>query len=139
MKYILIIAFLTFNLNLFAQSGDYIRRDETKTGQVLEWKLSLNPDGTFLYNFYRNLGNPNPEENFYGKGKWKSNKSLIFFFVDDKNDIDKTHTLNFSNSKARINSKSSSDKSTRVIKTSLRFYDSKLSAIKGLELFKKEN
>ncbi|HKK11730.1 MAG TPA: hypothetical protein VJ945_02790 [Flavobacteriaceae bacterium] len=139
MKNVFIIVFLLFNLNLSAQSGDYVRKVETKKGEILEWTLSLHPDGTFLYNFYRNLGKPYPEENFYGKGTWKSNQSLVFFFTDKERDIDEQYELNLNNSKARIHGKSIRDKSNRVVKTSLRFYDSELSEIKGLELFKRED
>ena len=48
----------------------------------------------------------------------------------------KTYTMNFSNSKARYITKSPRDKSDKVLKTSLRFYESDIFHIKGLELFK---
>lgn len=142
MKHLLIIITVIFSLSLSAQTedhvGDYERKSVTKKGEIFKWTLSLNTDGTFLYNFYRNLNcDICPEENFYGKGTWKAENKLVYFYAD-KNDIDETHTLNFNNTKARINSKSPRDKSARIIKTSIRFYSSEEFAIKGLELFKTE-
>lgn len=139
-KHLLIIFTVIFNLTLSAQTedyfGDYERKSITKKGENFKWMLSLNADGTFLYNFYRNLNcDICTEENFYVKGTWKAKNKLIYFYAD-KNDIDETHTLNFNNSKARINSKSPRDKSAKVIKESIRFYSSEESVIKGLELFK---
>ncbi len=135
MRCIFIIAFLVFNLNIFGQSGIYVKKSESKTNETkLEWTLTLKPDGTFLYQFHRKLKGGNPEENFYGKGVWKSKKNLVFFYSENK-DIDETHTMNFNNSKARINSKSKRNKSNRIIKTSIRFYESKIPEITGLELF----
>ena len=141
MKRILIIIVLAFNLTLSPQSenylGDYERLSETKKGEIHKWSLSLHQDGTFLYNFYRNLNcDICLEENFNGKGKWEAKNKLVGFYANE-NDIDKTYTLSFNNSKTRINSKSPRDKSARIIKTSIRFYSSEEFTIKGLELFKK--
>ena len=46
--------------------------------------------------------------------------------------------MDFTGSKARFNKKSPRDKSDKIVKESIRFYESDLSEIKGLELFKKE-
>ena len=141
MKNILIIGFLIFNLTLSAQQeihdGIYGRRTESNIETVMEWTLTLNTNGTFLYNFYRDLGSKNPEENLYGKGTWKAENNVVLFFADKNIDIDETHTLNFDNSKARINRKSPRDKSGKKVKESIRFFSSDTPAIKGLELFKK--
>ena len=103
------------------------------------WTLTLNPDGTFLYHVYRKVkGGIPPEDNFYGKGQWKLENNIVYFTANQDKDIDETHKINFNTSKARINKKSPRDKLDRVIKTSIRFYESDLRTIKGLELFKKE-
>ena len=140
LKFPFIILLFTYNISLFAQpedySGTYIRPYESQENQILKWTLTLNSDGTFLYNFYRNLGDKNPEENFYGKGTWTSEKKLIFFYTDVNTAFNVPHIMDFTGSKARINKKSPRDKSDKIIKESIRFYESELSVIKGLELFK---
>ncbi|MCK5400862.1 MAG: hypothetical protein KAJ28_04445 [Flavobacteriaceae bacterium] len=143
MKYALIIIFITLHLTLFSQSekyvGKYEMRYEVDNGGLIEYKLTLNSDGTFLFYFYRNLEPSQPKENKYGKGVWKTERNnLIFFSTNKNNDFDEIHTLNFNNSKARYNSKSPRDNSERVIKTSLRFYSSEIFWVKGMKLIKKE-
>ncbi len=140
MKYLLIIVLSAFSLNLFGQSGTYVREPNLVDGTKIKWTLTLNPDGTFLYNFFRDVvGELNPEENFYGKGTWKSENKTILFFADKNKDIDETYTKNFNNSKALIKRKHPRDKSDRIIKTSIRFYSSEIMEIPGLELFLKES
>ena len=142
LKFTLFILLITFNLTVFLQSesyvGTYIRPYESQENQILKWTLTLNSDGTFIYNFYRDIGAKNSEENFYGKGTWKGEKKLIFFYTDTTREVDETYTMDFTNSKARINRKSPRDKSNKIVKESIRFYESDLSIIKGLELFKEE-
>ncbi|ALM09046.1 hypothetical protein SB49_15545 [Sediminicola sp. YIK13] len=141
MKNLLLSLFLVSYLSLSAQTesyaGTYGISPENETGHVLKWTLSLKADGTFLYNFYRKLNcNSCTQENFYGKGTWKAEKNLISFSTDEKDDIDDVHTMNFNNTKARINRKSPRDISNRTTKESIIFYSSELFTIKGLELFK---
>lgn len=139
MKQFLVIIFISFNLNVFSQVGVYVKGnspssiDDTK----IKWILSLKNDGTFLYHFLRDIsGEANPEENFYGKGTWKAEKNLVFFYTDKETELDETYTVDFTNSKARYITKSPRDKSNKVVKTALRFYESDLFYIKGLQLFK---
>ena len=72
------------------------------------------------------------------KALGKGEKKLIFFYTDTTREVDETYTMDFTNSKARINRKSPRDKSDKIVKESIRFYESDLSIIKGLELFKEE-
>ncbi|MFT4832383.1 MAG: hypothetical protein ACI815_002036 [Psychroserpens sp.] len=143
MKLILLALFLVGYLSLSAQTeshaGTYGISPENETGHVLKWTLSLKADGTFLYNFYPKLNcDICSEENFYGKGTWKAEKSVIYFTTNEKVDLDEKHTMNFNNTKARINRKSPRDISNKTIRESIVFYSSELSTIKGLELFKME-
>jgi hypothetical protein len=143
MKYLLIFIFFAGSLKVHSQidsnAGTYGLNPPLDTGVNIKWTLSLNPDGTFLYNFYRNLNcDIYSEENFYGKETWKSEKSLIYFTTNEKDDLDETHTMNFNNTKARINRKSPRDISNKITKESIIFYSSEISTIKGLELFKTE-
>jgi hypothetical protein len=138
MRNLITLLFLVFCFFCsFAQSEIYVRKSKSTDGTKLEWTLILNDDGTFLYNFYRDIvGELNPEENFYGKGTWKAEKNLIFFYTNKETDLDEKYTMDFTNSKARHIAKSPRDKSDKVVKTTLRFYESDIFHIKGLELFK---
>ena len=137
MKYIVLILVFCFSLSVFAQAGVYIRECKNTDGTKMKWTLTLNDDGVFLYHFYHNIeGVGNPEENFYGKGTWKAENNVISLTTNKETDLDDMHTMNFSNSKARYTTKSPRDTSDKVLKTSLRFYESDIFHIKGLELFK---
>lgn len=66
-------------------------------------------------------------------GKGRENN---YIFFKKKIDFNEKYTVNLNNSKARYITKSPRDKSEKVIKTALRFYESEAFAIKGLELVK---
>jgi len=143
MKKLLVLLILIVPLSSFAQSslyaGEYEIRFEMKGGELIERKLSLNQDGTFLFHIYTNIDPKQPEENKYAKGVWKVEKeNIIYFYADQKTDIDEGHTLNFNNTKARYHSKSKRDKSARIIEKSLKFYDSNIFWVKSMKLLKKE-
>lgn len=120
-------------------TGVYEMRYELSNGGLLERTLSLNPDGTFLFHLFKKIDSSQPEDNKYAKGIWKVEKEhIIYFYTDHKTDIDEIHTLNFNNTKARYHSKSKRDKSERIIKKSLIFYNSDIFWVKSMKLFKKE-
>jgi hypothetical protein len=141
MKTILTFLILISNLTLLAQSdkvvGEYSNTITTVENQLFEYKLTLNQDGTFFFHYYSNLkqGNP-PEINKYGKGKWTVENNVIAFFSDKQKDIDEKHTLDFTNSKARFVIKSPRDKTDQIIKTKLKFLNSDIFWIKGIDVFK---
>ena len=143
MKRLLLLVFTFFSCALAAQADKYAGKYEMVfkgTNATTSYDIVLNPNGTFLFHRYRHafVGN-NKEENSYGKGVWKSQKNnLIYFFTNHKNDLDATHTINLNNTKARFISKSPRDKSDRIIKTALKFYESEVPWVKGKELFKLE-
>ena len=125
----------------FAQSkieyGDYQVSFLDDENEGIQYTLILNEDHTFKFHFFRKpKGANNPKENYYAKGTWDSENNLILFHADEVLDLNGDYTLNFKNSKARFNTKSSRDASSKVVKTSIKFYDSELSWVKGLELFK---
>lgn len=142
MKQISIILCSIFSITLVAQSenfiGDYERKYETTAGDIIDYKLSLNPDGAFLFHSLRKLNCAIcTEENWYGKGNWTAEKSNLVIFHTDKNkDVDAHHALNLNNTKARFNSKSHRNTSLKIIKTSLKFYSSDIFWVKGKELYK---
>ena len=143
MKKLLLLLLISAPLHLFAQAemyaGAYEMRFEIKGGGLIERKLSLNPDGTFLFHIYKNIDPEQPEENNYAKGVWKVEKeNTLYFYTDPKTDIDEVYSLDFTNTKARYFSKSKRDKSDKVIIKSLKFYASDIFWVKSMKLIKEE-
>ena len=135
------LSFLIFalSLSLCAQSKEHagtytLKLSEGEHFEITE--LILNPNGTFLFHFYDFRENGIPKErNKFGKGTWTSKDKLIFLHTG-VNDIDKSHELDFNNSKARFDTKSPRDKSNRDIKTTIRFYESDIFWMKGRTMIK---
>lgn len=141
MKALLTFLILISNLTLFAQSdkvaADYTLTFEHKENHLFEYNLNLNQDGTFFFHYYSKIKNGIPPEiNKYGKGKWTVENNVISFFADKQKDFDQKNTLDFNNSKARFIIKSPRDKTDRIIKTRLRFVESEIFWMKGIEMFK---
>ncbi|WP_445736375.1 hypothetical protein [Mariniflexile sp.] len=100
MKNLFLIVTFTFSFATFAQSesfvGNYTRIPNLADGTKMKWTLSLNADGTFLYNFYRDIaGKMNPAENFMAKVLGKQ-KSMLFTFLPTKKQIWMTYTQRIS-------------------------------------------
>lgn len=145
MKSIILLIFLIVaNSTLLAQPesyvGNYTKRSEsTQSKSILEYSLTLNSDSTFLIHIYRNLDPSQPEENWFGKGTWKlEGTHTLVFYSNEQSDLDEKYTLNCTNTKARSNRKSPRNTSLKVEKESLRFFQSEILWLKGLELFKTE-
>ena len=142
MKYKITTLILIFTCSVYAQSkaiaGNYEKTHDNEQG-IISYKLSLNPDGTFIFHVYDKIFERiSQERNKYGKGTWKAEKNLIYFSSDEQSDFNDKYTLDFSNTKARFITKSPRDKSDRVIKTSILFYESDIFWIKRWKLFKNE-
>ncbi len=132
---------LICSLPLFSQSdspaGDYYLQIGDKAIHWIEYKLTLNQDGTFLFHSYTNHKNGIPwEENKYGKGNWSADGTVVSFFTDKEKDLDQQDVLDFRNSKAHYITKPARDKTDRVIKSRLTFFKSGIFWIKGLDIFK---
>nr|WP_294788021.1 copper resistance protein NlpE N-terminal domain-containing protein [uncultured Flavobacterium sp.] len=142
MKLILTTILLIFNYLLSAQSnslaGDYSRSLPSDQGKnLIEYKLTLNQDGTFLFHSYSKMENGTPQEaNKYGKGKWSAKDNIITFSADKKEDLNEKYTLDFNNSAARFVTKNPRDKSDKVVQTKLKFLQSGIFWMKGLDVFK---
>lgn len=140
MKLTIILLFLNFHLSGFAQSTSYAgiyKVNYDTENAVFEYKVELNSDGTFIFHSYSNHFNATPSEQIVnGKGTWKAKKNIISFSTDELNDLDKTYTLNFSNSKARIDRKSPRNKTLEDIPDLMRIYESDISWVKGKKLTK---
>ncbi len=135
------IIFLISTLISFSQSdkisGEYFLNfgDEE---HLVERKLNLNTDGTFTFHNYSNVKAGIPQiVHKYGKGTWITDGKVISFYTDNKKDVDEKYTLDFSDSRARFITKPSRDKTDRIIKTRLQFFESKIFWIKRMEIFKK--
>ncbi|MFH6966760.1 hypothetical protein [Flavobacterium sp. FlaQc-28] len=142
MKLILSILLFIFNSILFAQSsqfaGDYTRSlsDDGKQ-HIIEYKLSLNPDGTFEFHSYSKIqGGTPPESNKYGKGKWTVKDNMVTFSTNKKEDLNEKYTLDFNTSKARFVTKNPRDKTDQIVKTKLQFLDSQIPWMKKIDIFK---
>lgn len=141
MKLILAIIIFIFNLTLAAQSnniaGDYARSLSEEGKHIIEYKLTLNQDGTFLFHSYTKMqGGTPPEVNIYGKGKWSVKDNIISFSANKKEDFDEKYTLDFNTSKARFVTKNPRDKSDKVVKTKLMFLESGIFWMKKIDIFK---
>ena len=141
MKLLLTTLILIFNLTIFAQSnayiGDYNSTFSTEGDHLIEYKLTLHQDGTFLFHSYSKIKNGFPPEvNKYGKGKWTAKDNVITFSSNKQEDFDEKYTLDFKNSKARFVTKNPRDKSGRIINTKLTFVESEIPWIQRLDFFK---
>jgi len=141
MKLFISTLFLLCNVTLFAQSnqftGDYIRSLSEEGKHTIEYKLTLNQDGTFLFHSYSKIQNGTPPEvNKYGKGKWSVKDNLIRFSANKQEDFDDKYTLDFNKSTARFITKNPRDKSDKVVKTKLQFLESGISWVQRIDLFK---
>jgi len=138
-KTIILICFLA-GISCFAQDSSvgemYQRTYPIQNGGVIEYTLSLQPDGTFDFHFYRNIiCGTCVEENYFGKGSWSTEKN-VYYFKSEATHLDEKYTLSLNNSKARSNKPSPRNKSPKIKKEAIRFYASEISWIKGMELFK---
>jgi hypothetical protein len=141
MKLLITTLLLISNFALFAQSnqfsGEYTRSLSEEGKHIIEYKLTLNQDGTFLFHSYTKMQGGRPSEvNKYGKGKWVAKDNMITFSSDKKEDFDTKYTLDFNNSTARFITKSPRDKSDKIVKTKLQFLESEIGWMKRIDIFK---
>ena len=141
MKLFFVLAAFITQFALMAQShgyeGIYSVRYDMDDGSLFEYQIELIADGTFLFHAHEiHTQALKPEKNRYGKGNWTSNENLVTFTSNPAVDLDRKHTLNFTNTKARIDRKSSRNKSAEIIPDSMRIYESDIFWIKGLQLTK---
>ncbi len=143
MKRLLLFIILISTLTMFSQSKEHAGNYEFHKGNndnfYLKDKLTLNPNGTFLFRSQSYVEERMQRERLeYGKGTWTSVKRLILLKVEDS-DVDATHVLNLNNTKLRYDTKSPRDKSNRDVKTSVRIINTEISRLKGRTLIKGAN
>ncbi len=130
----LLVCFVLFanaqNHNLIGESS---LKSDLPEG-MLKYELKLNSDGSFVFSYYDKIYKRIQKERIqYARGTWKSEKNLVYFFAN-KSDVNDKFELNFNYSKARFVAKSPRDRSDKVVKTALLFYESDI--LKGVKLFK---
>ena len=133
MKNTLLALFLLSNLTSCSQSYRFVGDYEAKYGSI-QYLLTLNPDGTFLFRSYNDFKYGAPEPSISGKGTWQSEKNMISFATNPQKDLDHAHTLIFNNSKATFESKFPRNKDNEIIVTKLSFFESDIFWVKGIEL-----
>lgn len=137
-KVFLLIAFIS--LSLSAQNkeyaGNYFLFHETEKGEILDYKLELNNDGTFQFTSYRKDIGKN-EYHRQSKGKWTVINKVIHF-TSENIDLEDKKALDFTSTTARVFKKSPRNKSAEVKPTFLQFYKSKIFWIENLKILKKE-
>ena len=140
MKQLLLLLIASFSISLSAQSeeqaGNYFLFNETVKGEILDYKLDLNNDGTFQFTSYRKDISKN-EYHHHSKGKWTVTNKVIHFTTENI-DLEDKKSLNFTGTTARVFKKSPRDKSDVIKPTFLQFYKSKIPWIENLKISKKE-
>ena len=141
MKIILTVLCLVFATSLGAQNPDYagiyIFKADAENG-VIQHKMVLEEEGNFLFNAFFSPkdkeGKMRQIRSDYGSGTWHVNDEQLFFKVDKNEDFDKDRTLDFSNTRARLEKPSPRNLKGAKIPVNLVFFDSDIPWVKGLRL-----
>lgn len=141
MNTILTFLFLASSFISFSQSanlvGDYKLNMGEREDHLLDYDLTLNQDGTFVFHYHSFIKQGTPTEiTKYGKGNWAEKDNVISFTSNKENDFNEKYTLNFNNTKARFITKSPRNKSEKIIKTRIQFLDSEIFWMKRIEMLK---
>lgn len=140
MKKILFLLIACISFSLSAQNeenaGTYFLFNETVKGEILDYKLDLNSDGTFQFTSYNKDISKN-EYHHHSKGTWTVSNKVIHFTTENI-DLEDKKALDFTGTTARVFKKSPRNKSDEVKPTFLQFYKSKIFWIENLKISKKE-
>ncbi|QLG46615.1 hypothetical protein [Costertonia aggregata] len=148
MKYILLIVLMMSCLWSCSQSHDITGEYEKvlKSGSV-QSLLKLNQNGTFRFDSYsvRQIDGTNlpvnenlpTESSISGKGRYRVKNDVIYFTTDGDTDIDHNYPLNFNDTKAKFKNGYSKNSSNERAIAKLKFFESGIFWIDGLELKKR--
>lgn len=120
-------------------AGTYYLQMGSEDSRFIEYKLSLQPDGTFDFHSHTKSSEKIglPEEVIqYGHGAWAYKDKKVFFSTNRKEDLNQEFTLDLGNSKAHFISKSPRALSDLPFKTRLKFFSSDIFWIEGIEMIK---
>ncbi|MDI1317260.1 copper resistance protein NlpE N-terminal domain-containing protein [Flavobacterium sp.] len=141
MKTLLTFLILLTSAAIVAQSdkvaGNYALSLPSNEGDVIEYKLTLNEDGSFVFHYYLNINHRIPSTlNQYGKGTWTVKDNVVVFSSDKQKDIDEKNMVDFTATKARFLTKSHRAPSDKLVKTQLRFLKSAIPFMERVDLVK---
>ncbi|MEX0288499.1 MAG: hypothetical protein AB3N14_05265 [Flavobacteriaceae bacterium] len=134
---VLLLSGFTLCCQSESAAGEYFKSMGDKEDHYIEYELVLDEEGTFRFHAYENHKRGiSWERNKYGKGSWTQEGKIVSFFTDRQKDMDEKYTLNFSDSRARFITKPLRDKTHRIIKTRLQFFESEIFCIERLKILK---
>jgi hypothetical protein len=136
MKTLLNLLVITLTLNLSAQNEDYVGTYGwyvlTVKDEIIDYKINLESDGTFIFTSYVTDIGKN-EYSGLSKGSWIV-KNKVIHFISEPTDVDGIKNLNFTGTTARIIKKSPRNKSELKSPTFLQFYKSDIFWVSNLKL-----
>ena len=139
MKSLLLFLTITFTLITSVNSqnidGIYTNKWESKSGETLAYTLTLNPDGTFIFESERISLPPDMGITSNVIGTWNLTGHLLVLSTDSNTDF----SSNLNNSKARYVSVSPRNPKFNLVKPSLHFYQSDVFYAKDMKLHKEES
>ena len=129
---------------LFSQAvspvGSYFLQMGERDSRLIEYSLTLHPDGTFKFHSHaktsEKIGVPE-EVNQYGQGTWLYQDKKVLFFTDPGKDLNEKYTLDFGGSRAHFLYKSPRSLSGRPFQTRLKFFESDIFWVEGIEMYLK--
>lgn len=143
MKKVLSLALFLLSYPLLSQApspvGTYFLQMGSEDSRLIEYKLDLHPDGTFDFHSYtkssEKIGLPE-EVNLYGQGTWEYQDKKVLFATNPENDLDANRTLDLGNSRAHFLFKSPRSLSNDPFPTRLKFFESGIFWVEGIEMVK---
>ena len=141
MKPFLILSFILISNSIAAQAdefiGIYIFKADAENA-VVQHKMVLEEEGRFLFSTFFSPkdrdGKMREIRSDYGSGQWRANGNQVFFLVNKSEDFDKDRTLDFSNTRARLEKPSARNLKGEKDPVLLIFFDSDIPWVKGLRL-----
>ena len=133
------LALITLPINSQTIEGTYSNRWEAPTGEALEYSLTLQEDGSFVFYTTRVYRSELPDKKISATGTWNLNGHLLQ--LNTSNDVESQNSLQskLDTSKARFITISPRNPNFNLVKPSLKFYESEVFYAKDMELIKTEN
>lgn len=130
-----------FSLNAQTTSsiaGTYTNKWESNSGEALEYSLTLDADGSFIFQSNRLFDSVESEKTLTAKGSWKLQNQILVLFTDPNDFNNNELSLHLNNTKARFVNISPRNTNFSLVKPSLKFYKSEVFYAKDMELLKEE-
>lgn len=127
---------VVFTINAQSADGTYTNKWVAPSGESLAYNLTLDLDGTFLFQSIRTFKESIPDEINYTSGTWTLENHLLTLKTTDA--IDKI-TSDINMNKARYVSVSNRNPKFNNTKPFFTFFESKVFYAKNMQLFKTED